>query len=81
MALMDKFLNFMRLNDEEDDMYNDEEYLDDEEEVEVSPRKFTKQKPVKEEDEYEEKVPKKAVQPKVTPIRQATVRKTVVIFM
>ena len=77
MALMDKFLNFMRLNDEEDDMYNDEEYLDDEEEVEVSPRKFTKQKPVKEEDEYEEKLPKKTVQPKVTPIRQATVRKTV----
>ena len=76
MALMDKFLNFMRLNDEEDDMYNDEEYLDDEEEVEVSPRKFTKQKPMKEEEEYEEKLPKKTVQPKVTPIRQATVRKT-----
>ena len=53
MALMDKFLNFMKLNDEEDDMYDDEDYLDDEEEVEVSPRKFTKQKPMKEEVQYE----------------------------
>ena len=31
MALMDKFLNFMKLNDEEDDMYDDDDYLDDEE--------------------------------------------------
>ena len=76
MALMDKFLNFMKLNDEEDDMYDDDDYLDDEEDVEPAPKKFTKQKSVKEEEEYEESIPKKTVQPKVTPIRHTTVRKT-----
>ena len=77
MALMDKFLNFMKLNDEEDDVYDDDDYLDDEEDVEPAPKKFNKQKAVlKEEEEYEERIPKKTVQPKVTPIRQTTIRKT-----
>ena len=35
---MDKFLNFMKLNDEEDDMYDDDDYLDDEEDVEPAPK-------------------------------------------
>ena len=76
MALMDKFLNFMKLNDEEDDLYDDDDYLDDEEDVEPAPKKFTKPKAVKDEEEYyEDKAPKKAVQPKVTPIRQVSARK------
>lgn len=75
MALMDKFLNFMKLNDEEDDMYDDDDYLDDEEDVEPAPKKFTKAKAVKEEEEYEDRIPKKTVQPKVTPIRQVSARK------
>ena len=31
---MDKFLNYMKLNDEEDEGFYDDDYLDDEEEVE-----------------------------------------------
>ena len=30
---MDKFLNYMKLNDEEDEGFYDDDYLDDEEEV------------------------------------------------
>lgn len=76
MAIMDKFLNFMKLNDEDDDLYDEDDYLDDEEDIEPAPKKFTKPKVVKEEEEvYEEKLPKKTVQPKVTPIRTASARK------
>ncbi|MBE5883347.1 MAG: cell division protein SepF [Lachnospiraceae bacterium] len=75
MAIMDKFLNFMKLNDEDDDLYDNDDYLDDEEDVEPIPKKFTKSKAVNEE-EYEEKPPKKTtVQPKVTPIRTVSARK------
>ena len=34
MGVMDKFLNYMKLNDEEDEGFYDDDYLDDEEEVE-----------------------------------------------
>lgn len=72
MGVMDKFLNYMKLNDEDEDYYDDE-YLDDEEEM-PAPRKAAASK-IKEEEEYEDKAPKKASQPKVTPIRQATTRR------
>lgn len=78
MGVMDKFLNYMKLNDEDD--YIDDDYLDDEEDIEPAPRKHAaapkalKQAP-KEEAEYEERVPKKAVQPKVTPISRSVTRK------
>lgn len=72
MGVMDKFLNYMKLNDEDDDLYDDE-YLDDEEDI-PAPRRTTP-KASKEEDEYEEKAPKKAPQPKVTPIRQSTTKR------
>lgn len=72
MGVMDKFLNYMKLNDEDEDYYDDE-YLDDEEEM-PAPRKTAASK-IKEEEEYEDKAPKKASQPKVTPIRQATTRR------
>lgn len=76
MALMDKFLNFMKLNDEDDDdLYDEDDYLDEEEDVEPAPKKFTKPKTMKEEEQFEEKLPKKSVQPKVTPIRTASTRK------
>ncbi len=75
MALMDKFLNYMKLNDEEDEMYDDD-YLDDEEDIEPAPKKFTKPKAVKEEEEFEEPLARKTtVQPKVTPIRTVSARK------
>lgn len=75
MGVMDKFLNYMKLNDEEDEDYMDDEYLDDEEEETPAPRRATKLKPVKDEVEEEEKPVRKIPQPKVTPIRQSTVRR------
>lgn len=78
MGVMDKFLNYMKLNDEEED-YLDEDYLDDEEDVEPAPSKkhgsAKAAKAVKEEAVYEEKTSKRTSQPKVTPIRQSVTRK------
>ena len=37
MGVMDKFLNYMKLNGEDDDEYFDEDYLDDDEEIESAP--------------------------------------------
>jgi len=69
MGVMDKFLNFMKLNDEDEEFY-DEDYLDDEIEVEEpAPRKVNASK-VKEMENFEDRAVKKTVQPKVTPIRQ-----------
>lgn len=76
MGVMDKFLNYMKLNEEDDDDYIDDEYLDDEEDVEpVTRRNVSKVKVVKEEEEPEEKIPRKPSQPKVTPIRQSSVKR------
>ena len=74
MGVMDKFLNYMKLNDEDEEFY-DEDYLDDEEEIkEHTPRKAAPSK-VKEEEVFEDRTPKKTVQPKVTPIRQNVAKK------
>ncbi len=78
MGVMDKFLNYMKLNDEDDDDYMDDDYLDDEEEVETasSRRGGSRLKTVREETDEEEKPqPRKTSQPKVTPIRQSTVKR------
>ena len=62
MGVMDKFLNAMKLNDEEDDYYDDD-YYDE-------PEPARKSSPVKEDTMLdEEKTVKKSV-PKVTPMRQ-----------
>ena len=78
MGVMDKFLNYMKLNDEDDDDYLDDDYLDDEEDLAPAPKKYApakaKQMP-KEEEEYEERALKRAPQPKVTPIRQSVTRR------
>ncbi|MBQ7933356.1 MAG: cell division protein SepF [Lachnospiraceae bacterium] len=67
---LDNLLKYMKLN--EDDDYDDD-YLDDEDEMEeeaMPPRKsVAPAKQVRETVEYEER-PRKATQPKVTPIRQ-----------
>ena len=75
MGVMDKFLNYMKLNDEDDEYY-DEDYLDDEEDmVEPAPKKSVS-KAVKEDAEpVDSKPARKTVQPKVTPIRQNVTRK------
>lgn len=72
MGVMDKFLNYMKLNDDDED-FIDDDYLDDEEDL-PAPKKAPISK-IKEDDEIDDRVAKKAVQPKVTPIRQANTRK------
>lgn len=73
MGVMDKFLNYMKLNDEDDEDYMDDEYLDDEEEADApGARKSNKLRTVEDD---EEKAPRKTPQPKVTPIRQSSVKK------
>ena len=75
MGVMDKFLNYMKLNDEEDAVYDDDD-LDDEDEIEPAPKKVSASKAVKEPAEvYEERPVKKTVSNKVTPIRQNVTRK------
>lgn len=70
---LDKLMKYMKIN--EDDEEFDDEYLDDEDDDEVyaaPPRKTAPARPVREEAEYEERPARKVVQPKVTPIRQAS---------
>ena len=65
MGVMDKFLNYMKLNEDEDDFYDDDYY--DESPVEEKPKKIPT---VKEESILDvDKVTKKTT-PKVTPMRQ-----------
>ncbi|MDE6639857.1 MAG: cell division protein SepF [Acetatifactor sp.] len=77
MGVMDKFLNYMKLNGEDDDEYFDEDYLDDEEEIEpASSRKAQAQK-LKEDDEVEDRVVRRtAPASKITPIKQPASRRT-----
>ncbi len=74
MGVMDKFLNYMKLNDDEEDEFYDDEYLDDEEDV-PAPKKASISKIKAADEEAEDRVVKKTVQPKVTPIRPANTRK------
>ena len=69
MSVMDKFLNYMKLNDDDEDDYYDDDYMDDDEIEEPAPKKSAPVRVV-EEDTKEERPARKAAQPKVTPIRQ-----------
>lgn len=75
MGVMDKFLNYMKLNEDDDEFYEDD-YLDDDEEIEEpAPRKSSGSK---RKDEYveEDRITKRSTpQPKVTPIRQNVAKK------
>lgn len=77
MGVMDKFLNYMKLNGE-DDEYFDEDYLDEDEEVERAPApKKAAQKRKEPIEEYEERaVRKTAPANKITPISKPAVRRT-----
>ena len=68
MGAMDKFLNFMRLNDEDDDYYDDDYY--DDEPIEEKPKKLSVAKETVQEPEEEERPAIRKVTPKVTPLRQ-----------
>ena len=70
MGVMDKFLNYMKINEDEDDYYDDEYLDEDEEEVAPAPRKSSSSK-AKDAEEYEERGSRRTSQPKVTPIRQS----------
>lgn len=66
MGVMDKFINIMKLNDDDDDFYDDDYY--DDEPVEEKPKKIT---PAKDNfDSEDEKNTAKKVTPKITPMRQ-----------
>lgn len=63
MSVMDKFLNAMKLNDEEDEYYDDDFYDDD-------PEPVKKPSPVRDDASADEDRVVKRATPKVTPMRQ-----------
>lgn len=69
MGVMDKFLNYMKLNDEDDEYETDDDYLDDDYIDEPAPKKTFK------EVEPEEKLPVKKPATKVTPMPKANTRR------
>lgn len=64
MSVMDKFLNAMKLNDEEDDGYYDDDFYDDD------PEPLRKPSPMKDNSSMEEEKTARKSTPKVTPMRQ-----------
>ena len=76
MGVMDKFLNYMKLNDEEDEGFYDDDYLDDEEEVEPV-KKFgaAKNRQQAQDEEALDDNGKRTSQPKVTPIHRTVTKK------
>lgn len=65
MGVMDKFLNYMKLNEDDDDFYDDDYY--DESPVEEKPKKSPA---IKEDSILDEDKASKKTTPKVTPMRQ-----------
>ncbi len=77
MSVMDKFLNYMKLNGEDDDdEYYDDEYLDDEEDLEPAPKKTASSR-AKDMDTYEDPgvVKRPASGNKITPINKPSTRR------
>lgn len=74
MGVMDKFLNYMKLNGEDEDDYYDDDYLDDEEDEAPSQRKASAAR--QKNDDYEDSGAKRQ-QPanKITPIKQPSSRR------
>lgn len=69
MGVMDKFLNYMKLNDEDEDGYYDDDYYDDEDDAPVE--KKPKIKSISKADTYDEEERVRKPAPKVTPMRPA----------
>lgn len=69
MGVMDKFLNYMKLNDEDDDYYDDDYYDDEEDEVMEAPKKPSV---VKDTGIDEDRAVNKKAAAKVTPMRQTS---------
>ncbi|MCD8046712.1 MAG: cell division protein SepF [Clostridiales bacterium] len=68
MGVMDKFLNAMRLNSDEDDYYDDEFYDEEDEEDYIPPRRFSHRDRRRQEDEPED------ISPVREPSKQPTVK-------
>ena len=76
MGVMDKFLNYMKLNGEDDDEYFDEDYLDDDEEIEAPSSRKSQIQKMKENDEADDRaVRRTAPTNKITPIKQPAARR------
>lgn len=69
MGVMDKFLNYMKLNDDEDDEYYDDYYDDDDEVADSSKKTFQKEKELPGSSGTDE-LPFKKVAAKAAPARQ-----------
>lgn len=79
MGVMDKFLNYMKLNDDDDDYY-DNDYYDDDEPIEPKAASVSKKSTVvrDEEEEMERPAPKRTSSVganKITQMRQPSTRK------
>lgn len=73
---MDKFLNYMKLNGEDEDDYYDDDYLDGEDEDDAAASKRASAARQKDEDLEDRSAKKPAVSPgKVTPIKQPAARR------
>ena len=76
MGVMDKFLNYMKLNDEEDEGFYDDDYLDDEnEEVRVIKFGAAKMREQAQDVDALDDKGKRTSQPKVTPIHRSVTKK------
>lgn len=82
MGVMDKFLNYMKLNGEDEDEYYDDDYLDDED-MEPAPAPRRGSSKVRDMEDYEEeRVPQSSVRRqsgapgKITPIKQPASRRS-----
>ena len=80
MGVVDKLINFMKLNEEED-YYDEDDYMDDEDDMEpMPPSRRSSSSKVRDIDDYEDDrtVPMKrqtAAPSKITPIKQSSSRK------
>lgn len=70
MGVMDKFLNYMKLNDDEDDGYYDEDYYDEEDPA-PSGNGRSKIRSINKTDPAEDEERSRKSTPKVTPMRPA----------
>ena len=70
MGVMDKFLNYMKLNEDEEEYETDDDYIDDDEDDYVAPAKKSSYK-----DAEEDKPAKKTPLTKVTPLPKNTAKR------
>jgi len=73
MGVMDKFIQYMKYNDNEDEYYDDD-YLDDDEPLETKATPTKRSLVAKEEPEEVEKAPRKSAGTKITQMRQTSKR-------